>query len=76
MTPIQIGKMRDLTDSGLPIILATALVASLRISEATTASTGTFVNRFRVGICKGSSGCVLGNGWFVVKNQLIDIVGR
>ena len=32
------------------MILATALVASLRMSEATTASTGTFVKRFRVGI--------------------------
>lgn len=39
-----------LTDSGLPMILATALVASLRMSEAVTASRGTLVNKFKVGI--------------------------
>ena len=39
-----------LTDSGLPMILATALVQSLRMSDATTASTGTLVLRFNVGI--------------------------
>lgn len=44
------GKGRDLTDSGLPMILETAFVASLRMSEATTASTGRFVNKFNVGI--------------------------
>lgn len=38
------------TDSGFPMIFATALVASLRMSEATTASTGMFVKRFKVGI--------------------------
>lgn len=38
------------TDSGLPMILATALVASLRMSEDVTASTGIFVKRFKVGI--------------------------
>lgn len=38
------------TDSGFPMIFATALVASLRMSEAITASTGTLVNRFKVGI--------------------------
>lgn len=37
-------------DSGFPMILETAFVASLRMSEATTESTGTFVNKFRVGI--------------------------
>jgi len=40
----------DLTDSGFPMIFATAFVASLRMSEATTVSTGTFVKRFKVGI--------------------------
>jgi hypothetical protein len=39
-----------LTDSGLPRILATALLASLRISEVTTLSTGTLVCRFTVGM--------------------------
>ena len=34
------------------MILATALVASLRISEAITASKGIFVNRFKVGIAE------------------------
>lgn len=38
------------TDSGLPMILATTLVASLRISEAITESTGILVNKFKVGI--------------------------
>jgi len=38
------------TDSGLPMILATALVASLRMSEQVTASTGMLVKRFKVGI--------------------------
>lgn len=38
------------TDSGLPMILATALVASLRMSEHVKAMTGMFVNRFKVGI--------------------------
>jgi len=40
----------DLTDSGFPMIFATALVEYLRMSEATTMSTGMFVKRFKVGI--------------------------
>jgi hypothetical protein len=39
-----------ITDSGLPMILATALEQSLRMSAATTASTGTLVLRISVGI--------------------------
>ena len=48
------------------MILATALVQSLRISEATTASTGTLVKRFKVGIVSRTpaQGKVFGNGWF------------
>lgn len=38
------------TDSGFPMIFATALVASLRMSEAITGSTGMLVKRFKVGI--------------------------
>lgn len=49
----EVKKYEDMwytTDSDLPRILATALVASLRMSEAITASTGTFVYKFNVGI--------------------------
>lgn len=56
-----------LTDSGLPMILATALVASLRMSEATTESTGTFVNRFNVGICFFNSLLLL-----LMKTMMMD----
>lgn len=39
-----------ITDSGLPMILASVRLQSLRMSEAVTASTGTFVLKFNVGI--------------------------
>lgn len=40
----------NLTDSGFPRILEMAFEASLRMSAATTVSTGKFVNKFKVGI--------------------------
>jgi hypothetical protein len=38
------------TDSGFPMIFATALLASLRKSDVLTASPGTLVCSFKVGI--------------------------
>ena len=46
-----------ITDSGLPMILATALEQSLRMSAATTASTGTLVLRISVGILLALAPC-------------------
>lgn len=69
------------------MILATTLVASLRISEAITESTGILVNKFKVGIfwdyetlfartfpgakVKRSSG----NGWFLVTWTFVLVKG-
>jgi hypothetical protein len=47
---------KEFTDSGLPRILATVLLASLRISEVTTLSTGTLVCRFTVGMVVAPGG--------------------
>ncbi|MFS7981574.1 hypothetical protein Hanom_Chr10g00952591 [Helianthus anomalus] len=41
-----VGFARNLTDSGFPMIFATAFEASFRMSDAITGSTGTLVKRF------------------------------
>lgn len=61
------------TDSGLLRILATALVASLRMSEAITASTGTFVYKFNVGIFIPISLFDEWNGKYVVSKPSLLI---
>lgn len=62
----------NLTASGFPMILETALVASLRMSAATTASTGTFVNKFKVGIFRWLL-LVLGMVQFSLKDLMAKL---